>query len=156
MTKILPLQLPLKNDHQKLSKNPGIFDFRHFQNFLQGSALHFHSVPPHMDRFPPHFDHFFCQKVDLALFGDLGQTSQQKSGIWSETQESWDVCRNSSKSGETHFLVCFSAMRCEHVSIYCPQKKTKSHFSKNWDKRPSRSRWFDLKRKNPGTFVEIP
>ena len=35
----------------------------------------------------------------MQLFGELGQTSQQKSGIWSETQESWDVCPNSSKSG---------------------------------------------------------
>ena len=135
MNKILPPQI----DHQKLSKSPGIFDFQRFQIFLHGSALHFHSVPPHMDKISPDFDHFFGQKVDLPLFGDLGQMSQQKSGIWSETQESWDVCRNSSKSGETHFLVCFGAMRRGHVFIYI-HKKTKSHFPKNWDERPSRRR----------------
>ena len=103
MNKILPLQLLLKNDHQKLSKNPGIFNFRHFQNFLHGSALHFHSVPPHMDRFPPHFDHFFGQKVDLPLFGELGQTSQDLCGSISNSQKSWDVCLNSSKSGFLDF-----------------------------------------------------
>ena len=110
-TKILPLQLLQKNDHQKLSKNPGIFDFRHFQNFLHGSALHFHSVPPHMDRFPPHFDHFFGQKVDLPLFGDLGQTSQDLCGSISDSQESRDVCLNSSKSGFSNRLATFRRIR---------------------------------------------
>ena len=44
------------------------------------------------------------QKFDLPLFGELGQTSQDLADLWSKTQESWDVCRNSSKSVFSTFL----------------------------------------------------
>ena len=74
-------------------------------------------------------EQLFGQKNRLHTFWRF-RVNQQKSVILSETQESWDVCRNSSKSGETHFLVCFGAMRREHVFIYFPPKP-KSHFSKN-------------------------
>ena len=47
------------------------------------------------------------QKIDLPLFAELGQTSRDLVDIWSETQESWDVCPNSSKSG---FLVFWDSI----------------------------------------------
>ena len=43
------------------------------------------------------------RKIDLPLFAELGQTSRDLVDIWSETQESWDVCPNSSKSGFSKF-----------------------------------------------------
>ena len=44
------------------------------------------------------------QKIDLPLFGELGQTSQDLADLWSKRQESWDDCRNSSKSVFSPFL----------------------------------------------------
>ena len=55
----------------------------------------------------------FFKKNDLPLFGELGQTSQQKSGIWSETEESWDVWPNSPKSGKS---ILARSKICELVS----------------------------------------
>ena len=36
--------------------------------------------------------------MDLPLFGELGQTSQDFCGSISDSRKSWDVCLNSSKS----------------------------------------------------------
>ena len=45
--------------------------------------------------------HFFDEKIDLPLFGELGQTSRDLTDIWSETLEYWDVWPNSPKRGKS-------------------------------------------------------
>ena len=72
-------------------------------------------------------------KIDLPLFGELGQTSQDLVDIWSVTQESWDVCPNSPKSG----------------------KKQKGHSLRNLDKRPKILAFQIEYRPDLGTFVHI-
>ena len=43
-------------------------------------------------------------KIDLPLFEELGQTSRDLWGTWSETLKSWDVCLNSRKNVFFDFL----------------------------------------------------
>ena len=40
-------------------------------------------------------------KIDLPLFDELGQTSRDSEVLRYGTQDSWDVCPNSPKSGKS-------------------------------------------------------
>ena len=53
---------------------------------------------------------YIFPKHEKPPFEELGQTSRQKSGIWSETEESWDVWPNSPKSGKSIDLPLFGEL----------------------------------------------
>ena len=50
------------------------------------------------------FGHTFSKNVDMPLFEEFCQTSQETSESESDSNVSWDVCQNSSKSGMSKFF----------------------------------------------------